>query len=50
MAGLVNNCSKAAALDKVRHLLDEEMAACILLCDDCDLLQRPRDNSGRWRS
>ena len=50
VAGLVNNCSKAAVLDKVRHLLDEEMEACILLCDDCDLLQRPRDNSGRWRS
>ena len=50
VAGLVNNCSKAGVLDKVRHLLDEEMEACILLCDDCGSRQRPRDCLGRWQS
>jgi len=35
VAGLVHNCANAATLDKVRHLLDAEMAKCDLLCKNC---------------
>ena len=32
---LVNNCANAATLDKVKPLLDDEMAKCNLLCSNC---------------
>jgi len=35
VAGLVGKCANAAALDKVRDLLDAEMAKCQLLCRNC---------------
>ena len=35
VSGLVNNNAKAAALDKVKDLLDAEMAKCELLCANC---------------
>jgi hypothetical protein len=35
VANLVNNCANASALDKVRDLLDAEMAKCQLLCANC---------------
>ena len=35
VAGLVVNCAKDAALDKVKDLLDAEMAKCNLLCSNC---------------
>lgn len=35
VAGLVHNNTKAAALAKVRKLLDAEMAKCQLLCKNC---------------
>jgi hypothetical protein len=35
VAGLVNNCVKAAALDQIKDVLDEEMVKCDLLCANC---------------
>jgi hypothetical protein len=35
VAGLMGNCAKAAALDQIKDLLDEEMAKCHLLCANC---------------
>ena len=35
VAGLVQNVANAAALDKVRDLLDAEMSKCQLLCANC---------------
>lgn len=35
VAGLVRNPNNAATLDKVKSLLDDEMAKCNLLCRDC---------------
>jgi hypothetical protein len=35
VAGLVNNHTKAAALDQIKDLLDEEMDKCDLLCANC---------------
>ena len=37
VAGLVNNCTKAAALPLVRKLLDAEMDKCQLLCKNCHM-------------
>jgi len=37
VAGLVANCAKAAALERVRDLLDAEMAKCQLLCRNCHM-------------
>jgi hypothetical protein len=43
VGGLVGNHSKAAALDKVEHLLDAEMEPkCDLLCVNCHLCRKPR--------
>jgi hypothetical protein len=48
VGGLVNNCSNAAALDKVEHLLDAEMVPkCDLLCVNCHVNRKPR-GLGRW--
>ncbi len=35
VGGLVNNHAKAAALDKIKPILDAEMAKCDLLCKNC---------------
>jgi hypothetical protein len=35
VAGLANNDANAATLDKVKDLLDAEMAKCELLCKNC---------------
>jgi hypothetical protein len=35
VSGLVANVANAATLDKVKHLLDAEMAKCDLLCKNC---------------
>jgi len=35
VAGLVHNCSNAATLAKVKHLLDAEMKKCNVLCSNC---------------
>jgi hypothetical protein len=35
VGGLVHNHTKAAALDQIKDLLDEEMAKCDLLCANC---------------
>jgi len=35
VSGLVHNHAKAAALDKIRPVLDAEMAKCDLLCSNC---------------
>jgi len=35
VSGLVDNGAKAAALDKIRPVLDAEMAKCDLLCSNC---------------
>ena len=43
VSGLVHNSSKAAALDKVEHLLDAEMVPkCDLLCVNCHVNRKPR--------
>ena len=48
VGGLASNSSKAAALDKVQDLLDEEMAPkCDLLCVACHVTRLPR-GLGRW--
>ena len=48
VSGLVHNSSKAAALDKVEHLLDAEMVPkCDLLCVNCHVNRKPR-GLGRW--
>jgi hypothetical protein len=48
VSGLVNNDTKAAALDKVEHLLDAEMEPkCDLLCSNCHVSRKPR-GLGRW--
>ena len=36
VSGLVNNITKAAALDKIQSLLEREMDLCDLLCANCD--------------
>ena len=47
VGGLAANHAKAATLDKVRELLDEEMAKCDLLCVPCHISRKPRSR-GRW--
>ena len=42
VAGLVNNCAKAATLDKIKDVLVNEMDLCRLLCTNCD----PRQTHG----
>ena len=36
VAGLVGNCAREAERDKIKPLLDAEMAKCQLLCANCD--------------
>ena len=47
VSGLAHNHAKAATLDKVRELLDEEMAKCDLLCVPCHISRKPRSRE-RW--
>jgi hypothetical protein len=35
VSGLVANCAKCATLDEIRHVIDDEMAKCSLLCCNC---------------
>ena len=42
VSGMANNCSKAATLEKVQDLLDEEMNKCDLLCVACHVTRLPR--------
>ena len=44
---LLGNWSKAAELNKVRDLLDAEMAKCDLLCDNFHISRKPR-KLGWW--
>ena len=39
VGGLVHNCAKRAALDKIKDVLDAEMALCRLLCANCHKLK-----------
>ena len=47
VGGLAHTSSKAATLDKVQHLLDEEMAKCDLLCACCHISRKPHSRE-RW--
>lgn len=47
VAGLVQNQSKAATLEKVQPLQDAETDLCDLLCRNCHLGRKPR-GIGRW--
>ncbi len=47
VGGLANNPAKASALEKVQHLLDEEMGKCDLLCVPCHYSRKPRSRE-RW--
>ena len=47
VAGLAGNHAKAARLDKVQHLLDEEIAKCDLLCACCHISRKQKGRE-RW--